>query len=64
MLGQKMKRGWHYLLGRLGEPSTWGGVGLMATAAGWSVSPDHWMIISQFGMGIGGFMAAILSDKS
>lgn len=57
-----MKRGWLWLYGRMGEPSTWVGLGSMATAVGWSIAPDHWMLISQVGMGAGGFMAAVLSD--
>ncbi len=58
-----MKRASTYVCRRLSEPSTWLGVGSLATVFGWSWAPEHWMVISQAGMGIGGLMAAILSES-
>ena len=48
---------------KLKEPSTWIGLGSLATAVGWSVSPEHWQTISQVGMGLGGFLAVVLSES-
>jgi hypothetical protein len=45
------------------EPSTWVGLGTMSTAVGWQVSPEHWNVIATIGMGLGGLMATILSEK-
>ncbi len=58
-----MKRAATYMCRRMGEPSTWLGVGGMATVFGWSWAPEHWMVISQIGMGVSGFMAAVLSES-
>lgn len=51
-----------YVCSRVREPSTWLGLGSLGTALGWSIAPEHWMLISQIGMGAGGLVAAALSD--
>lgn len=48
---------------KIKEPSTWVGLGSMVTAAGWQISPEHWNVIASVGMGFGGLMATILSER-
>lgn len=59
-----MRRVCRYTFNRCREPTTWLGLGSLGTAIGWSISPEHWMLISQIGMGVGGFIAAALSESS
>jgi len=51
------------LTDRLKEPSTWVGLGSLVTAVGWKIAPDLWQAISVVGMGLGGLMAIILTEK-
>jgi hypothetical protein len=48
---------------RLREPSTWVGVGSLVTAVGFSVAPELWKEISAVGMGVGGLLAVLMSEK-
>jgi len=51
-----------YIIKKLKEPSTWIGLGSLCTAIGWNIRPDLWPIISLLGMGIGGFLATVLTE--
>lgn len=52
-----------YLIQRAKEPSTYVSLGMLLTAVGWSISPEHWQVISQFCMGLGGFIGMILAER-
>ena len=52
------------IVSKMKEPSTWVGLGSLVTAIGFAVRPDLWQQISTIGMGIGGALAVILSEKS
>lgn len=51
------------LVDRLKEPSTWVGLGSLVTAIGFAIKPELWQQISAVGMGIGGLLAVILTEK-
>ena len=51
-----------YVIQKLKEPSTWIGLGSLVTAVGWNIRPDLWPVISLIGMGIGGFLATVLTE--
>lgn len=52
-----------YLSQKMKEPSTWISLGALATAVGWKISPADWSNIALFGMGIGGLLGVILSER-
>ncbi|CAB4171508.1 hypothetical protein UFOVP1349_37 [uncultured Caudovirales phage] len=53
-----------YAIDRADEPSTWIGIGSMFTAIGWAINPETWQAISYIGMGVGGFAAMVLKEKT
>lgn len=54
---------WNYLVGRMQEPSTWVSLGSLFTAVGFAVAPEYWQAISTIGMGLGGLIGTILSER-
>lgn len=52
-----------YLAARMKEPSTWVSLGSLATAVGFAVSPENWQLIAAIGMGLGGFLGTILTER-
>jgi hypothetical protein len=61
---ETLKSIFQYAIDRAAEPSTWIGFGSMFTAIGWAVSPEAWQAISFIGMGVGGFAAILLKERS
>ncbi|AUH51226.1 hypothetical protein CXB49_10595 [Chromobacterium sp. ATCC 53434] len=59
MAWQNLKR---YLLARAGEPSTWRGVVLVATACGLALSPEQQEAIVTAGLALAGLVGAVLPD--
>jgi hypothetical protein len=55
-----------YFLRRLKEPTTWGGIGILATVIGWNVdvSSESWKAIANGGMGIGALLAMFLPEPT
>ena len=52
-----------YIAARLKEPSTYVSFGSLATAVGFAVSPENWQLIAAIGMGAGGLLGTILTER-
>lgn len=52
-----------YIVARLQEPSTWVSLGSMLTGLGIVIAPDKWQAIMGIGLGVGGFLGAILRER-
>jgi hypothetical protein len=52
-----------YVLARLQEASTWRGIVLMLTVAGYKLSTDWQELVVMTGIGLSGFLGAVLPDK-
>ena len=48
------------VLERLKEPSTYAGIGLIATALGWSI---EWQALVQAIVAVAGFLALVLKER-
>ena len=51
-----------FLLHRLKEPTTWGGISAVLTAIGVSIAPDLWEAIVAAGVAIGGVVMIVLRE--
>jgi hypothetical protein len=52
-----------FLLNRLGEPSTWRGLTLCATAFGMNFNPDQAYAIASLGMALAGGIGVMAPDQ-
>lgn len=52
-----------YIVARLQEPSTWVSLGSMLTGLGIVIAPDKWQAIMGIGLGVGGFLGAVLRER-
>ncbi|WP_439816237.1 hypothetical protein [Zavarzinia sp. CC-PAN008] len=53
----------HFLLARLREPSTYGGLAALLTAAGWSVPDGLWDQGVASAIALAGLMAMLLTER-
>lgn len=53
----------NYIINRLKEPSTWGGLGMLAVSLGLGLPPGTIEAITQVGIGIAGLAQVFLREK-
>lgn len=53
----------NYIINRLKEPSTWGGLGMLAVSLGLGLPPGTIEAVTQIGVGVAGLAAIFLREK-
>lgn len=53
-----------YILARLKEPTTWGGIAAFLSGVGITIAPELWQEISAAGAAIGGLLMVLLKERA
>lgn len=62
-MNPRLRKVLNYILDRFGEPSTWRGVTLIASALGAYISPDKMELIIAIGLFVSGLVGVAFADK-
>lgn len=54
----------HYIIKRLREPSTWGGLGMLLISLGMGIPPGAIEAVTSIGVGVAGLASIFLGEKS
>lgn len=54
----------HYIIKRLREPSTWGGLGMLLVSLGMGIPPGAIEAVTSIGVGVAGLASIFLGEKS
>jgi len=61
-MNQQARNALKYLRERAKEVSTWQGIVMIVSAAGWHLAPDYRELVLMIGPGVAGFLSVIMPE--